>query len=114
MNSIVNPKVKTTKGKGVGACSLIHSTLGIEGRAGAPRWGLGRLTSNSITHTDLHKPNNELISAQLEHFGAQTNHNQTQTHKIHHGPNLREATTFPFIIYYVPNHGTNTQMSFCL
>jgi hypothetical protein len=25
--------------------------------------GLGRLTSNSITHTDLHKPNNKLVNA---------------------------------------------------
>ncbi len=32
-------------------------------RAGALGWGLGRLTSNSITHTDLHKPNNKLVCA---------------------------------------------------
>jgi hypothetical protein len=30
--------------------------------------GLGRLASTSITHTDLHKPNNKLVSAQLKHF----------------------------------------------
>jgi hypothetical protein len=32
--------------------------------------GLGRLTSNSITHTDLHKLNNKLVNVCLEHFGA--------------------------------------------
>jgi len=26
---------------------------------------------------------------------------------------LREDTTFPLIIYFVPNHRANTQMSFC-
>jgi len=41
------------------------------------------------------------------------NHKQIQIHKIHHGLNLGEATTFPLLVYYVPAHGTNTQMSFC-
>jgi hypothetical protein len=34
-------------------------------------------------------------------------------HKIHHGPDLGEATTFTRIVYSVPGHGTRTQMSFC-
>jgi len=38
MDSIRNPKVKTTEGKGVGARSLTRSTLGVEGHAGAPGW----------------------------------------------------------------------------
>jgi hypothetical protein len=102
--------------------------LGVEGHVGAPGWGLGRLTSNSIIHTDLHKPNNELVSAYLEHFwcilgallvhiwnifDARTNHGQTQIHKTHNSSNLGEATTFPLIIYSMPSHGTNTHMSFC-
>ncbi len=77
------------------------------------RMGPRRLTSTSITHTDLNKPNNKLVSAQLEHFGAWMIHRQTWTHKTHHGPNLQEATTFPLIIYYVPGHKTSIQMSFC-
>ncbi len=36
---------------------------------------------------------------------------QTQTHKTHHGPNLGEAITFPLIVYSMPGHETNTQMS---
>jgi len=55
--------VKTTKGSGVGACSLTCSTFGVEGRAGTPGWRLGRMISNSLTHTDLHKPNKKLVSA---------------------------------------------------
>jgi hypothetical protein len=41
---------------------LARSTLGVEGRAGVPRWGLGRAISESIIHMDLHKPNNKLVS----------------------------------------------------
>jgi hypothetical protein len=49
----------------------------------------------------------------LSTFGARTNHKQTRTHKTHHNLELGEATTFPFIVFFVPNHGANTQMSFC-
>jgi hypothetical protein len=59
---------------------------------------------------DLHKLNNKLVSAYLEHVGAQTSHGQTQTH---HDSNLGEATTFPLIVYFVLGHGTSTQMAFC-
>ncbi len=47
-------------------------------------------------------------------FGAWMNHEQTRTHKTHHSPNLREATTFPLIVFYVLGHGACTQMSFFL
>jgi hypothetical protein len=63
MDSIMNPKVKTMKGKGIGAHSLAYITSKVEGCARAPGWGLGRLTSNSITHTNLHKLNNKLVNA---------------------------------------------------
>jgi hypothetical protein len=49
-------------------------------------------------------------------FGARTSHRQTRTHKIHkthHGPDLKEAITFPPIIFSVLGHGAYTQMSFC-
>jgi hypothetical protein len=35
-------------------------------------------------------------------------------HKIHHGPDLGEATTFPLIVFSMPGHIAYTQMSFCL
>ncbi len=46
-------------------------------------------------------------------FGARTNHGQTRIQKTHHDPKLGEATTFPLIIFFVPSHRANTQMSFC-
>jgi len=68
MDSIVSPKMKTLEREGIGVLSLVRNILGVEGHAGALGWGLGRLTSKSITHMDLHKPNNKLVSAQLEHI----------------------------------------------
>ncbi len=49
----------------------------------------------------------------LNIFGARMNHGQTQIHKISHGSNLAETTTFPLIILFLPSHGVNMQMSFC-
>jgi len=63
MDSNVSLKVMTMEGEGVRGCSLARNTLGVKGCAGALGWGLGRLTSKSITHMDLHKPNNKLFSA---------------------------------------------------
>jgi hypothetical protein len=34
----------------VGADSLARSTLGVKGCAGAPEWGLGRVTSINYSH----------------------------------------------------------------
>jgi hypothetical protein len=68
MDSIVSPKMKTMKGKEVRAHSLARNTSGVEGRAGVLRWGLGRLTSKLIIYIDLHKPNNKLVIARLQHL----------------------------------------------
>jgi hypothetical protein len=43
-------------------------TSGVEGCVGTRGWELGRVTSKSIIHTNLHSPNNKLVSAWLEHF----------------------------------------------
>ncbi len=68
MDLIASPKVETLEGEGVGAHSLVCNISGVEGRARALGLRLGRLESKSITHMDLHKPNNKLVSAQLEHL----------------------------------------------
>jgi hypothetical protein len=88
---------------------MTHRTLGVEGRVTALRWGLKRVTSKSITHMDLHKPNKfvNIVGALLVHRFTT---GQTQTHKTHHSPDLGEAITFPFIIYFVPCHRANAQM----
>jgi hypothetical protein len=62
MDSITSPKVKTMEGEGVRVHSLACNTSRVEGRARAPKWGLRRLTSKSITHKDLRKPNNKLVN----------------------------------------------------
>jgi hypothetical protein len=46
-------------------------------------------------------------------FGARMSHEHTQTHNIHHGLDLGEATTLPLILLFVPCQGGCTQMSFC-
>ncbi len=68
MDSIVSLKMKTLEGEGIRACSLAHNILGVEGCAGVPGWELRRLKNKSITHMDLHKPNDKLVNAQLEHL----------------------------------------------
>jgi hypothetical protein len=40
------------------------------------------------------------------------NHEQTWTHKTHHGLDLGEAITFPLILYFVPLHEAHIQMAF--
>ncbi len=47
---------------------MARNTSEVEEHARASGWGLGRVTSESIIHTDLHKPNNKMVNAQLEHF----------------------------------------------
>jgi hypothetical protein len=63
IDSNVNQKVKTTKEEEIGARSLTRSILGVKGHARAPRWGLGWVTSGSIIHMGMHKPNNKLVNA---------------------------------------------------
>jgi hypothetical protein len=46
MDSTTSPKMKTLEGEGIGARSLAYNTSEVEGCAGTPGWGLGRLTSN--------------------------------------------------------------------
>ncbi len=61
-DSNVSSKVKTTEEERVGVCSLTRNTSVVEAHSRASGWGLGRMTSNSIIHMDVHKPNNKLVS----------------------------------------------------
>jgi len=36
IDSIGSPRVKTTKGEGVGVCSLVHNTSRVNGHVGVP------------------------------------------------------------------------------
>jgi len=63
MDSTSSLEVKTTKREGVEGRSLAHNTLGRRRACWSFEIGLGKLTSNSFTHMDLHKLNNKLVSA---------------------------------------------------
>jgi hypothetical protein len=63
VGSTTNLNVKITKGEGVGHVLWLAVLWGVEGCVGALKWGLERVTSNSIIHMDLHKPNNKLVNA---------------------------------------------------
>jgi hypothetical protein len=58
------------------------------------------------------KPTTSWLIHILEHLGARTSHEWPWTHKIHHGPDSGEATTFPHIVFSVPLHDTCIQMAF--
>ncbi len=47
-------------------------------------------------------------------FGAWTSHRHTWIQKTHHDSNLKEATTFLLIVFFVISHKGYIQMSFCL
>jgi hypothetical protein len=61
-DSNASPKMKTTK-EIVGVHSLVCNISKVEGCARALGWGLGKMTSGSIIHIDLHKPNTKLVNA---------------------------------------------------
>jgi hypothetical protein len=71
--------------------------LGVKRHVVTSRWGLIRMTSGSIIHIDLNKPNNKLVNVWLEHFWC-----------------LEEATTFPLIVFSMISHRGYIQMSLCL
>jgi hypothetical protein len=86
--------------------------FGGKGACWNSRMGLGRMTSiysltwictNQTTHWLMHS---------LGIFGARTNHGQPRIHKTHHGPDLREAITFPLIVFFVPFHGATSKWHF--
>jgi hypothetical protein len=62
IDSTTSLEVKTTKGEGVAVCSLVCNISRVEDFVGAPRWGLGQMTSKLIIHTNLHKINKKLVN----------------------------------------------------
>jgi hypothetical protein len=73
-------KVKIAEGWRVGACSMACSTRVIDGHVGAPGWGLGRVTSKSITHTYLHNQTTSWLVHSWNIFGAWMSHKQKRNH----------------------------------
>jgi len=74
--------------------------------------GLGILTSNSIIHMNLHKPNNKLVSV----FGALWCMDEPRANTDSQDSpwsGLGGSHHLPLIVYSVHGHETNIQMSFC-
>ncbi len=107
-------EAKTMEEQGVG--DMLPGSQHFGGRGACWSSGMGLEEWQALNHS--HGPAQNQTTSWLVHgwstFGARTSHGQIETHKIHHSPDLGEATTFPFILYFVTSHGTNTQMSFCL
>jgi hypothetical protein len=81
-------------------------------------WALLLSSKHSGVQEDSKSPTLEVLgfTPTLGQSGvatARTSHGQLWTHKTHHGPNSREATTFPHIVLSMPLHGSHTRMAFC-
>ncbi len=50
--SNASPKVEIVQEEGIGVRSLVYNTLGVEGSVGILGWGLQRIKSESIIHTN--------------------------------------------------------------
>ncbi len=75
--------------------------------------GLRRIDKLQLFTRTYTKTNTRWLVHSLSTFGVKTSHEQLRIHKIHHGLDLGEATTFPFILYYAPLHKNHIQMAFC-
>ncbi len=62
---------------------------------------------------DVHKPNNKLVSARLKHFWCTNKPHAYTDSQDSPWLEVGEATTFPIIVFSMPDHGGCTQMSFC-
>ncbi len=91
--------------------SLAHNTLRGRGACWSSGMGLGRIDKLTHSHGPAHNPH-KVVTTQLEHLWCQDEPRATRTHKIHHGPDLGEATTFSLIVYSMPLHGACIQMTF--
>jgi hypothetical protein len=72
--------------------------------------GLGRIDKLIHSHGPTHNPH-KVVSAKLEHLWCWDEPQATRTHKTHHGPDLGEATTFPFIVFSATLRGDYIQMA---
>jgi hypothetical protein len=83
---------------------------GVEGHARSPGIRLGRGTNRSSLN--LHpKPTTRGFVHIQAHPWVLGQATGTLTHKTHHGPDSRETTTFPHIVFSAPLNGDYTRMA---
>jgi hypothetical protein len=74
--------------------------------------GLGRMTSiQSLTWIFINQTTSCLVY-DLGTFDVRKSHEQPRIHNTHHSSDLREATTFPLIIFFAPLHGAMSKWHF--
>jgi hypothetical protein len=83
----------------------------VEGRARSLGIRLGRRTSRSSLILHPKQTTKWLVYIQ-EHPWVLGQATGTLDHKTHHGPDSREATTFPHIVFSAPHFGDYIQMAF--
>ncbi len=62
---------------------------------------------------DSRKTNTKWLVHSWSTFSAKMSHERPRIHKTHHAPDLREATTFPHIVYRAAFCEARIQMVFC-
>ncbi len=113
---LVRPKVGPTMLKSRSDGNLVSlpvsSTKGVRGACWKLQDRLGRGTL--LIYLFLHpKPTTSWLELILHPFGVGTSHGRPWIHLTHHGPDSREATTFPHIVFYALLHRAHTQMALC-
>jgi hypothetical protein len=73
---------------------------------------LGKRTSYLVSQSCIQIQPTSWLEFILHTLGVGTSHRHPWTHLIHHGPDSREATTFPNIVFSVPLHHTCIRMAF--
>jgi len=64
-----------------------------------------------LLHDPASKTNTSWLELILHPFSVGTSHGRPWTHLNHHGPDSREATTFPHIVFSTLLHGSHFQMA---
>jgi hypothetical protein len=117
-DALPSPGVNPLEGSPMWSCGIgtwkgapdFQHYKGVEGRAKSPGIKLGRRTirSSLILHP---KQTTKWLVYIREHPWVLGQATGTLDHKTHHGPNSREATTFPHIVFSAPHFEDYIQMA---
>jgi hypothetical protein len=98
LNPLEGPSVLNCGNRELGGTLDFQHWKGVKGRARSPGIRLGRGTRSSSLN--LHpKPTTKGLVHIREHPWVLGQVTGTLTHKTHHGPDSRDATTFPHIVF---------------
>ncbi len=75
-------------------------------------WELDQEEIKLFGHEPASKTNTSWLKVILHAFGVGTSHGLTRTHLTHKRPDSKEATTFPFIVFFAAPRRGYIQMAF--